>query len=134
MRGFSSYIFTKIASMLTLMCGKASLKKEMAAHSRILAWRNPWTEEPSGLQPIVWSQSRTCLKWLAKQHKGIPIKVNDNYAIAANFYHFGGMKILNIFNWILSLIALTKNLQPWYHNKIFGKVPRVLLLRNKNVR
>ena len=23
----------------------------MAAHSSILAWRIPWTEEPSGLQP-----------------------------------------------------------------------------------
>ena len=26
------------------------LEKEMATHSRILAWRIPWTEEPSGLQ------------------------------------------------------------------------------------
>ena len=29
-----------------------SLKKEMATHSSILAWRMPWTEEPSGLQAI----------------------------------------------------------------------------------
>ena len=27
-------------------------EKEMAAHSSILAWRIPWTEEPDGLQPI----------------------------------------------------------------------------------
>ena len=27
-----------------------SLEKEMATHSRILAWRIPWTEEPGGLQ------------------------------------------------------------------------------------
>ena len=26
------------------------LKKKMATHSRILAWRIPWTEEPGGLQ------------------------------------------------------------------------------------
>ena len=26
------------------------LEKEMATHSRILAWRIPWTEEPGGLQ------------------------------------------------------------------------------------
>ena len=26
------------------------LEKEMAAHSSILAWRTPWTEEPGGLQ------------------------------------------------------------------------------------
>ena len=25
------------------------LEKEMATHSRILAWRIPWTEEPGGL-------------------------------------------------------------------------------------
>ena len=28
------------------------LEKEMAAHSSILAWRIPWTEEPGGLQSI----------------------------------------------------------------------------------
>ena len=26
------------------------LEKEMATHSKILAWRIPWTEEPGGLQ------------------------------------------------------------------------------------
>ena len=26
------------------------LEKGMATHSSILAWRNPWTEEPGGLQ------------------------------------------------------------------------------------
>ena len=25
------------------------LKKEMATHSSILAWKSPWTEEPGGL-------------------------------------------------------------------------------------
>ena len=29
---------------------KDSLEKEMTTHSSILAWRIPWTEEPSGLQ------------------------------------------------------------------------------------
>ena len=28
------------------------LKKEMAAHSSILTWRIPWTEEPGGLQSL----------------------------------------------------------------------------------
>ena len=27
-------------------------EKEMAAHSSILAWRIPWTEEPGGLQSM----------------------------------------------------------------------------------
>ena len=28
------------------------LEKEMTAHSSILAWRIPWTEEPGGLQSM----------------------------------------------------------------------------------
>ena len=28
------------------------LEEEMAAHSNILAWRIPWTEEPGGLQSM----------------------------------------------------------------------------------
>ena len=28
------------------------LEEGMAAHSRILAWRIPWTEEPDELQPM----------------------------------------------------------------------------------
>ena len=31
---------------------KDPLEKGMATHSSILAWRIPWTEEPSGLQSI----------------------------------------------------------------------------------
>ena len=31
---------------------KDPLKKEMATHSSILAWRIPWTEEPRGLQSM----------------------------------------------------------------------------------
>ena len=29
-----------------------SLEKEMATHSRIFAWRIPWTEEPDRLQSM----------------------------------------------------------------------------------
>ena len=28
------------------------LEEEMATHSSILAWRNPWTEEPGRLQSM----------------------------------------------------------------------------------
>ena len=27
-------------------------EEEMATHSRVLAWRIPWTEEPGGLQSV----------------------------------------------------------------------------------
>ena len=29
-----------------------SLEEEMETHSRILAWKIPWTEEPGGLESI----------------------------------------------------------------------------------
>ena len=32
--------------------GKDHLEKEMATHSRILAWKISWTEEPGGLQSM----------------------------------------------------------------------------------
>ena len=31
------------------------LEKEMATHSNILAWRIPWTEDPGGLQSVVFT-------------------------------------------------------------------------------
>ena len=37
------------------------LEEEMAAHSSILAWRIPWTEEPGGLQSLGLQKSWTQL-------------------------------------------------------------------------
>ena len=38
---------------------KDPLEKEMAAHSSILAWRIPWTQETGGLQSTgLWSLTR----------------------------------------------------------------------------
>ena len=34
------------------------LEKEMATHSSILAWRNPWIEEPGGLQSMGFQRVR----------------------------------------------------------------------------
>ena len=34
------------------------LEEGMAAHSSILAWRIPWTEEPGGLQSIALQRVR----------------------------------------------------------------------------
>ena len=39
--------------------GKDPLEKEMATHSSILAWRIPWTEDPSGLQLMGFKESDT---------------------------------------------------------------------------
>ena len=35
------------------------LEREMAAHSSILAWEIPWTEEPGGLQSMRSLKSQT---------------------------------------------------------------------------
>ena len=35
------------------------LEEEMAAHSSVLAWRIPWTEEPGGLQSMGTQESDT---------------------------------------------------------------------------
>ena len=35
------------------------LEKEIAAHSSILAWRIPWTEEPDRLQSMGYTESDT---------------------------------------------------------------------------
>ena len=43
-----------------LLGQKDPLEEGLAAHSSVLAWRIPWTEEPGGLQSI-GSQSQTRL-------------------------------------------------------------------------
>ena len=35
------------------------LEKEIATHFNILAWRNPWTEEPGALQSMGSQKSQT---------------------------------------------------------------------------
>ena len=37
--------------------GEDPLEEGMAAHSRVLAWEIPWTEEPAGLQPMGGKES-----------------------------------------------------------------------------
>ena len=44
--------------VLSLGC-EAPLKKEMATHSSILAWKIPWIEEPGGLQSMGSQESDT---------------------------------------------------------------------------
>ena len=42
-----------------LLGREGPLKKELATHCSILAWRIPWTEEPGGLQSMGWQESDT---------------------------------------------------------------------------
>ena len=41
------------------------LEEGMAAQSSMLAWGNPWTDEPGGLQSMVSEDSQTLLKRLS---------------------------------------------------------------------
>ena len=43
------------------------LEEEMAAHSRILAWEIPWTEERGGLYP--WGHQRVRHNLVTKEHQ-----------------------------------------------------------------
>ena len=50
---------------------KATLEKGIAAHSTILAWRIPWTEEPGGLQSM--GSQRVGHKWAVNFHTFSPL-------------------------------------------------------------
>ena len=50
-----------------------TLEEEVAAHSRILAWKVPWTEEPGGLQSL-GSQGHS--RATEHTHKNIPESLN----------------------------------------------------------
>ena len=54
-----------IRDMGSILGQEDPLEEGMATHSSILAWRNPWTEEPGGLQPIGVAKSQTQLKPLS---------------------------------------------------------------------
>ena len=38
------------------------MKKEMATHSSILAWKSPWTEEPGGCCPWGYMTEHECMR------------------------------------------------------------------------
>ena len=47
--------------------GEDPLEEGLATHSRILAWRIPWTDEPGGLQSMGVTESDTTER-LGTQH------------------------------------------------------------------
>ena len=53
-----------------------SLEKGVAAHSIILAWRIPWTEEPGGLQSMGHEESDMMEHLSPAQHVQIHVKLN----------------------------------------------------------
>ena len=45
------------------------MKEEMAAHSSLLAWEIPWTEEPGGLHESMESQEELDMTEVTKQNQ-----------------------------------------------------------------
>ena len=76
-----------------------SLEEEMATHSRILAWKIPWIEEPGGLQSM-GSQSLIWLSMHAKQSRSVAANSTQR-TIVVFFFNF----YLFIFGWILSAVC-----------------------------
>ena len=71
------------------------LKKGMATHSNILAWKIPWTEKPGGLQSMGWQRVR--LDWANNtftfQHRNLdyfPHKWCSLCSIISWITHHGG--------------------------------------------
>ena len=52
---------------------KYTLEKEMATHSSILAWRIPWTEEPSRLQSM--GSQRVRHDWATSLHFSLSLQI-----------------------------------------------------------
>ena len=55
------------------------LEKEMATHSSILAWKIPWTEQPSGLQSM--GSQRVRLSDLNNNNHSLNTRLQNTYYI-----------------------------------------------------
>ena len=70
---YSNFMFSSTFYFLVSFC---NLEMEMATHSSILAWRTPWTEEPSGLQSM-GSQESDTTEWLSR----VDPSVKNNFSL-----------------------------------------------------
>ena len=76
------------------------LKKETAAHSNILAWEIPWTEEPGGYSP--WGQKEQDMTW------GL-----NNKPLYRSITKFGSQTSSTDISWLqMQILKLTP---PWSH-------------------
>ena len=55
------HLFTMWDTQVQSLDWEDPLEKEVATHSSILAWENPWKEEPGGLQSMGSQKSQTQL-------------------------------------------------------------------------
>ena len=99
-------------------------EKEMAVHSRILAWRIPWKEEPGWLQSI-GSQSLTGLKGLsthARKSNGYHILAHSTHSAQALTVVSGLTKSASTLS-IFSILKVHLTLLPksaWHPTSLIG--------------
>ena len=57
----------------------------MATHSRVLAWRTPWKEDPGGLQSIGSQRVRHMAEWLSTELSLLLTIVRNSCHFPVNF-------------------------------------------------
>ena len=100
---------------------KDLLEKEMAAHSSILAWKIPWTEEPGGLQSMGsqrvrhnWACVFAPLSFLSLKKRQVSHKTERLPTESSlNFYFsaFNGLLCGHEYNSVTLQIILSETLQ-----------------------
>ena len=90
----------------------------MATHSRILAWRIPWTEEPSGLQSIGCKELDTTE---ATQHTGTINRNRSQYPFSEQMrnslqspFPDSGTKLLRFKTWELTSLSSSFKMGSWW--------------------
>ena len=63
-----------------------SLEEGMATHSRILAWRIPWTEDPGGLQYVALQRVRHNRSDLVHMHNSYMYNGHSKFRIRVFFF------------------------------------------------
>ena len=87
-----------------------SLEKEMAAHSSILAWRIPWTEEPEGLQSM--GSQRVGHDWVAKTFTIFLFKIMNPTARQTSFQ----IDLLFLLSWAAQNLNRCRGEMPYIQN------------------
>ena len=92
--------------------GKIPPEEEMATHSRVLAWRIPWTEEPGGLQSM--GLQRVGHDWLSEHTHVCPFHLLIS---TSSYKHTEGLQGTALGQaLLLSVIPPTKfftSISPW---------------------
>ena len=89
------------------------LEEEMATHSRILAWRIPWAEEPGGLQSMGLKESDTT-EWLNHYHPQLSAVFQSKFLKWSSPPHPTYLSNHPApSHWNLKLLCLCKTPFPW---------------------